>query len=195
MNLKRLSTIFIFVGIAFFLLIGYLEVLPRYSQYKMKSSWKFSAPKNANSKSQKLLKVEKRGPDKNQLGILQIPKIKVEQVIIYDATQQNLAIGPSLIKGTAYPGTIGNSAIAGHRVSHGFPFRNIHLLKRGDEVIFKNTSGKFIYKVDRQFRVLPSNLSVLKQTKEPRLTLLACDPPFSAKYRLAVIAVAKDYEK
>ncbi len=199
MTLKRLSYILIFIGIIFLLLLAYLEALPRYSQYRMKSVWENVEVKNKNlnkgTERQKLLTVEKRGPDKNQLGILTIPKIKVEQVVLFDATPQNLALAPSLIKDTAYPGTVGNAAIAGHRVSHGFPFRNIHTLKKGDEIIFENTSGEFTYKVIKKFKVLPTNTDVLKQTAKPQITLLSCDPPFSAKYRLAVVAVGETYEK
>ncbi len=192
MNFKNISNLFFLLGFVFIIVLAYLELLPRYVQRNMRSDWQsivVSKPKNTNN-YQKLLKIEKRGKDKNQLGILSIPKIKVKQIVIYDATNQNLALAPALIKNTAYPGTIGNAAIAGHRVSHGFPFRNIHLLKKGDEIIFSNSSGSMKYKVVKQFRVLPNNLSVLKQTPYPQITLLACDPPFSARYRLAVVAKA-----
>lgn len=196
-KLKITGNILIILGLIFVFLLAYLEVLPRYSQYAMKKNiWgkQMATPLNKSQRKQKPLKIERKGPDKNQLGVLIIPKIKIEQVVLYDATVSNLSIGPSLIKSTAYPGTVGNSAIAGHRVSHGFPFRNIDKLSQGDKIIFKNSSGQVEYFVKKKFRVVPSDTSVLNKTSYPQITLLACDPPFSAKYRLAVVAVG-DFEK
>lgn len=191
-TLKRFSYFMIALGVITYIYVGFYDFYQRYLQDRMQSQWEEKA---AEDSRQKLLDVERKGPEKNQLGILTIPKLGVKQVVLFDATKPNLAKGPSMIKGTAYPGTLGNSAIAGHRVSYGFPFRNIHKLKTGDKIIFQNDSGKLVYKVDKKMQVKPSNISVLYKTDYPRITLVSCDPPFSAKYRLIVVATAKDYKR
>lgn len=188
--------------------MAYLEVLPRYSQHKMISEWNnttnVKAKRNSTKSNSKkieidtknLLKVERRkAAGVIQLGVLTIPKIDLKLVVIEDATPKNLAIAPALIKGTAYPGTIGNACISGHRVTHGFPFRKIDQLTKGDKIMFANSSGSMTFTVKKKYKVLPNNLNVLKQTNYPQITLLSCDPPFSAKYRLAVIATNEDYDR
>lgn len=212
--IRKLGTIAFVLSLVGFSVLGYLEVSARMSQKQMKSTWddlQEREPKGTNKKhrqredtkketvreersarkernSFRQLKVEKRGPEKNQLGVLVIPKIGVEQVVLYDSTVKNLKLGPSLMKQTAYPGHRGNAVIAGHRTSYGFPFKRIDELKKGDKIIFKNGSGRVVYSVKRKFRVKPNDTSVLKQTKGARLTLLSCDPPLSSTYRLIVTA-------
>ncbi len=213
--LKRLATIAFVLSLVGFGVLGYLEVSARVSQERMKSTWdgieknegdkeKDSSPhrkprgpgRSANGDKQRderiqQLAVEKRGSGRDQLGVLSIPKIGLEQVVMYGATPKILRRGPGLMKATQYPGRIGNAVIAGHRTTYGFPFRRINELEKGDKIIFQNSSGRMVYKVKRVFRIQPDDRSVLKQTKKKtQLTLLSCDPPFKATYRLIVVAEA-----
>lgn len=191
-TLKKISYLMIALGVATFLYVGYFDIYQRYTQNAMQEQWN---GRNSSKTTQKLLKVERKGPNKDQLGILTIPKLGVKQVVLFDSTKENLIKGPSVIKGTAYPGTLGNSAIAGHRVSYGHPFRNIHKLKKGDKIEFSNSYGKVVYTVDENLRVDPDDTRVLYKTDHPRITLVSCDPPYSAKYRLIVVATMKQYKK
>ena len=208
--LRRLGTIAFILSLVGFAVLGYLEVTARVSQERMKSTWdgiennhggsgRDGAPRKPGSTASeggkrdsgdvRQLAVEKRGFGRDQLGILSIPKIGVEQIVLYGAAPEILRRGPGLIKETEYPGRVGNAVIAGHRTSYGFPFRRLNELKKGDKIIFQNGSGRMVYKVKRKFRVLPDDRQVLEQTKKKtRLTLLSCDPPFRAKYRLIVVA-------
>ncbi|MBN1289213.1 MAG: class E sortase [Actinobacteria bacterium] len=121
---------------------------------------------------------------------LTIPEIDVDYIVVeLEGTddQENLKRGPGHVPGTAYPGLTGNVVIAGHRTTYGAPFRNIDLLKAGDKVIVETIDGKFVYEVTKQLKVDPGDTSVLSQEGEPRVTLSACDPPYSASKRLIVI--------
>lgn len=194
-HLRRVSYLLLILGILTFLYVAFFDFNARFVQDDMLERWGNKTEDNRTEDNrQKLLKVERKGKNRDELGILMIPKLGLKQVVLFDSTKQNLAKGPSMIKGTSYPGTLGNSAIAGHRVSYGFPFRNIHKLRTGDEIIFQNNSGKVIYEVEKKVQVKPSDTSVLKPTPYPRVTLVSCDPPFSAKFRLIVIATAKNYK-
>lgn len=214
--LKKLTAVAFALSLVGFAVLGYIEISARVSQERMKSAWdgiddspgkndKTDTPgkhgpkskkrknKSAESEDQRVrqLAVNKRGPGRDQLGLLSIPKIGVEQVILYGAGPEILRRGPGLIKDTQYPGRIGNAVIAGHRTSYGFPFRRLDELKIGDKIIFKNGSGRMVYKVKKKFRVSPDDRSVLNQPKKKtRLTLLSCDPPFRATYRLIIVAEA-----
>ncbi len=213
--LKKLTAVAFALSLVGFGVLGYIEVSARVSQERMKSTWDGiddsqgkngkTDPKKHGSKSKKRknksaerddqgvrqLAINKRGPDRDQLGLLTIPKIGVEQVILYGAGPEMLRRGPGLIKDMQYPGRIGNAVIAGHRTSYGFPFRRLDELKIGDKIIFKNGSGRMVYKVKKKFRVSPDDRSVLNQPKKKtRLTLLSCDPPFRATYRLIIVAEA-----
>lgn len=89
----------------------------------------------------------------------------------------------------------GNFAVAGHRNTHGEPFRYINKLDPDDEIIVETRSKYYTYKVaNRLASTSPGNTDVInpvpKQsgfTKPGRyLTLTTCTPEFSSKYRLIV---------
>ncbi|MGI5398723.1 class E sortase [Streptomyces sp. CA-135486] len=102
--------------------------------------------------------------------------------------------------GTAQPGEAGNFAVAGHRNTHGEPFRHINRLRGGDEVRVETREGVYLYVIDaspaqtspRDTGVIaPVPRSLVKPSagySEPGhyLTLTTCTPEFSSKYRLVV---------
>lgn len=57
---------------------------------------------------------------------------------------------------TAQPGEVGNFAIAGHRVTHGEPFKRLLDLNKGDQVIVETRDKIFTYVLDDS----PGNLTV-----------------------------------
>ena len=89
----------------------------------------------------------------------------------------------------------GNFAVAGHRNTHGEPFRYINRLAKGDQIIVETSSTYYTYEVASWLpSTTPSNVDVVSPvpkesgfTKEGRyLTLTTCTPEFSSKYRLIV---------
>ncbi len=107
---------------------------------------------------------------------------------------ENLKRGPGHIPSTAYPGQPGNCVISGHRTTYGAPFRNIEQLAPGDEILLITAENRYIYEVYEQRIVLPTDLTVLEQTGEAKLTLTACHPWYSAAQRIVVIARLVDSE-
>ncbi|MFJ8631710.1 class E sortase [Streptomyces sp. NPDC093568] len=102
--------------------------------------------------------------------------------------------------GTQQPGQAGNFALAGHRNTHGEPFRYINRLARGDTVRVETRGATYTYAVDRTLPQTAAHDSgvirpVPRSTVEPGagyeepgyyLTLTTCTPEYSSKYRLVV---------
>ncbi|MEV7522225.1 class E sortase [Streptomyces sp. NPDC091371] len=108
--------------------------------------------------------------------------------------------------GTGQPGAQGNFALAGHRNTHGEPFRYINRLRAGDELLVDVRGRRYVYVVEkvlsetseRDVGVLaPVPRSVVKPEygySEPGayITLTTCTPEYSSKYRLVVWGKLKE---
>jgi len=121
-----------------------------------------------------------------QVGTLEIPKIGVSKAMYEGITLTTLDHGPGHWPGTAMPGQLGNVVIAGHRVSHDKPFRNIDKLVPGDDVIMTTADGRFDYKVTGTEIVYPDALWIVNQTPDYTATLFACHPAGSTRQRIVV---------
>ncbi|MFG2340290.1 class E sortase [Streptomyces yangpuensis] len=102
--------------------------------------------------------------------------------------------------GTAGPGERGNFALAGHRNTHGEPFRYVNRLRAGDELIVDMRGRRYTYVVGKVLSetterdtgvIAPVPRSVVKPEygySEPGtyITLTTCTPEYSSKYRLVV---------
>ena len=125
-------------------------------------------------------------------AILDIEDIGLKVAVVSGTSQLDLAKGPGLINSTSRPGEEGNVAIAGHRTMYGAPFRRLHELRAGDELVLKLPDADLLYVIRKTGRVKPSDSSVLDSFGDNRLTLISCDPPFSAKFRLVVVGRFKN---
>lgn len=94
---------------------------------------------------------------------------------------------------SALPGEIGNFALAGHRVTHGEPFRDFPKLKTGDLVFVEMSDTWFTYRLDKTLFVEPSRFEVvtsmpmkgvnLIEKQESWITLTTCDPEWNSTRR------------
>jgi sortase A len=134
--------------------------------------------------------------DGQPVGLLEIPRIGVDKVIVEGTSTTDLRQGPGHYVGTPLPGQTGNAAIAGHRTTYGAPFYNLNELSVGDPVVVTTTQGVFTYKVTRSTVVPcgdsncndPADLAVIAPSTTPELTLTTCNPRFSSSSRLVVQA-------
>ncbi|MHB8781609.1 MAG: class E sortase [Candidatus Geothermincolia bacterium] len=117
---------------------------------------------------------------------LGLDAIIVELASLDDA--ENLKRGPGHLPMTPLPGQPGNVVVSGHRTTYGAPFMYINELVSGDLITVEARDATFIYEVYEQRIVEPTDLTVLEQEGEPKLTLTACHPWYSAKQRIVVIA-------
>jgi sortase A len=116
-------------------------------------------------------------------SLVEIPKIGMTQAMLEGIELSILDEGIGHWPGTAMPGQTGNVVLAGHRVSHTKPFRNIDKLVEGDEVFMTVSGTKFRYVVTGHEIVTPDQIRIIEQTPEKTATLFACHPPGSTDYR------------
>ncbi len=119
---------------------------------------------------------------------IRIPRIGVDKIVVEGVSLTDLKKGPGHFPETPLPGQEGNAAIAGHRTTYGAPFNRIDELVPGDEIFVETVQGEFRYLVTEQLIVAPTQVEVLDDVGDNRLTLTACHPKYSARQRIVVVS-------
>ncbi|MDV9188412.1 class E sortase [Streptomyces sp. SR27] len=137
-------------------------------------------------------------------AVLRIPRLGLTVPVAHGVSKRSVLdkgyVGH--YSGTGDPGRVGNFALAGHRNTHGEPFRYINRLEEGDEISVRTRARTYVYRVDQVLRqTAPRDVGVIRPV--PRslvkpsygydapgayLTLTTCTPEFSSTYRLVVWA-------
>ena len=117
-----------------------------------------------------------------------IPRIGVDKIVVEGVGRDDLRKGPGHYPETPMPGQSGNAAIAGHRTTYGAPFNRIDELEPGDEILITTSQGPFTYDVIGTEIVSPTQVEVVEDRGDNRLTLTSCNPKYSARQRIVVSA-------
>jgi sortase A len=128
-------------------------------------------------------------PEGEPTARIVIPEIGVDKIVVEGVSLRDLKKGPGHYPETPLPGQEGNAAIAGHRTTYGAPFHRIDELEPGDEIRVETVQGEFRYLVSEQLIVAPTQVDVLEDKGDDRLTLTACHPKYSARQRIVVVAL------
>jgi sortase A len=131
------------------------------------------------------------------IGRIEIPRIGVDFIMVQSVELKYLQNGPGHFPQTPMPGQPGNSAFAGHRTTYKAPFNRIDELSPGDVITVTTLQGTFTYTVDNRigengepgsghFIVKPTEVGILNQNIGNRITLMACNPKYSAATRIVV---------
>ncbi|MEU1089032.1 class E sortase [Streptomyces sp. NPDC005892] len=135
-------------------------------------------------------------------AIIHIPKLDVVAPIAEGTSKEKVLdrgmvghYGEGALK-TAMPSDArGNFALAGHRNTHGEPFRYVNKLTPGDKVVVETQDAYYTYEMTKTLaQTSPSNVSVISPvppgsgfTAPGRyITLTTCTPEFTSTYRLIV---------
>ncbi|RPK47750.1 class E sortase [Streptomyces sp. NBC_01260] len=148
----------------------------------------------------------KRAPGVFEAGqgfaIIHIPKLDVVTPIA-EGTSKDKVLDRGMVGHysekplrTAMPSAKqGNFALAGHRNTHGEPFRYINRLRPGDPIVVETQDAYYTYEMTSVLpQTSPSNVSVIGPVPpqsgftEPGryITLTTCTPEFTSTYRLIV---------
>ncbi len=122
------------------------------------------------------------------IGRIVLPTLERSYYVVEGTDTTTLRKGPGHYPETPLPGERGTVGIAGHRTTHGAPFRTIDRLRRGQAVRLEMPYGTFFYKVEKTRIVDPSETSVKRRVGHDRLVLTACHPLYSAAQRIVVFA-------
>lgn len=143
----------------------------------------------------------KNGTDGNNIGLLRVPRFgkEYEVPIVKGFDQDSLSKGVGMYEEAALPGELGNFAIAGHRVTHGEPFRDFLKLKKGDVVTVETRTAVFTYELRNDGDSVTLDFTVgwpLQQVPDPDmrgeppsahvLTMLTCAELFNTRNRNVV---------
>ncbi|PAE09564.1 sortase [Terribacillus saccharophilus] len=124
---------------------------------------------------------------------LEIPSIELEQYVLNETTDENLAAALTQIKTNQNPAK-DNFSIAGHRGYRGDRFfRQLPEVKAGAEIKLQDKDATYIYEVDSVKIVEPNDVAILQNTDKPEITLVTCT--LSGKQRVAVTGKLKEVQK
>ena len=121
------------------------------------------------------------------VGRLDVPRIGASALVSAGIDQQTVDQGPGWFERSYLPGEHGLTYIAGHRRTHGAPFRWLGQLRAGDQVVFTLPYATAEYVVIRRARVFETKTSILHGARRDQLRLQASTIPPS-RYRLVVFA-------
>jgi sortase A len=119
---------------------------------------------------------------------MRVPKVALEAVVFEGIDTESLQKGPGHMPNTPLPGQPGNSVISGHRTTYGRPFHDFDLLVAGDRVEIETKIGTHVYEVRDVFIVAPTDVWVTEPRSGAWLTMTTCNPKYSARERLIVLA-------
>ncbi|MFI1152422.1 class E sortase [Streptomyces sp. NPDC020817] len=161
-----------------------------------------SAPPSAAEPGASARKPAPAPASESAYGVLRIPRLGVV-VPIAQGVDKRAVLDKGYAghyQGTAQPGAQGNFALAGHRNTHGEPFRYINRLRAGDELIVDVRGQRYTYVVGKTLgetgeRDTGVIAPVPRSTVHPEygydgpgayITLTTCTPEYTSTYRLVV---------
>ena len=107
------------------------------------------------------------------LGRLEVPRLGLSTIVIEGDDEYSLLVGAGHLPETPLPWNDGNSVLAGHRDTDFRPLRNIQV---GDTIRFHTADIAVDYTVRETEIVEPTDVTALKATDVPTLTLITCYP-------------------
>jgi sortase A len=123
------------------------------------------------------------------VGRIRIPAIDLVDTIRAGVSLSVINEGVSHWVGTASPGDPGNVVLAGHRTTYSAPFYHLDRLDEGDLVYVTDAAGfEVIYRVSETLVVEPADIWITYETGASMVTMFACHPKGSARYRIVVRA-------
>ena len=142
------------------------------------------------------------GIDGDAVGLLRIDRFgkDYEVPIVKGFDAASLAKGVGMYKKGEKPGAVGNFVIAGHRVTHGEPFRDFLKLRKGDEVVVETRTHIYTYELENSGKSITVDFTTSwplwpvpdknwdnTPPTERKITLLTCSELFHTRNRQVAI--------
>jgi len=113
-----------------------------------------------------------------QIAKLQIPAMNYVAILLEGTSDHVLANGPGHMTGSSYPGEEGTMIVSGHNTF----MLGLPSLKKGDQVVFSDPDGEFIYVVDGSKIIDPSQRLTLASQGPPTLEMTTCWPIWAGAF-------------
>ena len=164
--------------------------------------WAVTAPapraKAAPPGSQPFIGNDSAGGVGDAFAIIHIPRLGPDFAapILEGTSLDLLGKGVGHYQGTALPGQVGNFAVAGHRKTHGEPFRHLEEMRVGDYIVVETRDTWYTYREDRDpFIIDPTDLAIVdpvpdspgKEPTQKLVTLTTCNPWWASYERMIVV--------
>jgi sortase A len=107
------------------------------------------------------------------LGLLEVPRLNLSSIVLEGDDEPLLLTAVGHLPETPLPWQTGNSVLAAHRDRDFRPLKGIRI---GDLIRFETADAELEFVVREAFIVEPTEVSVLRPTEEPTLTLITCYP-------------------
>ena len=107
------------------------------------------------------------------IGRLEIPRLRLASLVVQGDDAKSLLVGVGHLPDTVLPWQDGNSVLAGHRDTD---FRPLKDIRAGDVIRFETATVTYDYVVRATSIVEPTDLTPLRATPGPTLTLITCYP-------------------
>jgi LPXTG-site transpeptidase (sortase) family protein len=118
-------------------------------------------------------------------GLLVVPRIRLTTWVLDDTDLVD--IDPSHLPESRTPNQPGNTALFGHRTSKGREFRNIDRIRLGDPIHLAVQGKIYTYSATNVEVLSPDDPRLYaSSSNEQTITLVACHPPGSVKWRIVV---------
>ena len=131
--------------------------------------------------------------NEKQIWKLEIPKISLNAEIAEGTTQEVLNKYIGHFENTQREN--GNIGLAGHNRGYEVNyFKDLKLLKEGDEIIYKYNEFEKIYEVEKSRIIRDTEWEYLENTEDNMLTLITCVEN-EPEYRRCIQAVEKEEEE
>ncbi len=170
---RNTATLLVVLGALLLAYVGFEYTQMYWGQKRLEDEWARQQQQQTpqrNSGSVKPAALKDDG-----LTRLSIPSISFDAVVVEGTSHHALLLGPGHLEDTPAPGEAGNSVISGHRDTF---FRHIHELEKGDKIVVQRNGKEFHYEVTGKHIVDPTDISVLKASKDAELTLITCYPTY-----------------
>lgn len=200
---RRIGQLLIALSVIGALIIGYEFIWTDYSSGKaaknavqeLEHVWNSGGLTPADRPSRAGLNLS---PTTDVFAVMRIPRLGStwQQPVIEGVQSNDLARGVGHYPSTSMPGVIGNFAVAGHRVTHGHPFREMDMMRPGDLIGVQMRDVVYVYRTISLRVVKPNAVKVLAPVPfqpgaaptKPMMIISTCNPKYSARERLILTA-------
>lgn len=107
------------------------------------------------------------------LGRLEVPRLGLASLVVQGDDEKSLLVGVGHLPDTVLPWQDGNTVLAGHRDTD---FRPLKDIRAGDAIRFQTATATYDYVVREISIVEPTDMTPLRATPGPTLTLITCYP-------------------